>query len=231
MKKYLPLLKTPEATSVMIHLVLFLLLAMIAIKPQEAVQWHSFEWQPIIEEDHAKGTFMVQQKSDDRPRSETVQEHQTRQTNQQPILRSDTPPMQKPTESDLIDPIHHPEPLQTKPDIPPMRMGLRHLHGQAQDEGQSGGDGEYGVIIDTDDIEIVLRVMPDVEVREFGSVTLNFRLRSNGTADPFSIVVLGFDRGLYGSASEEALKKWRFRFKGRYNPSKVYQISFKFIPQ
>jgi|GEM_PF-1575143 len=230
MKKYLPLLKTPEAVSVMIHLVFFLLLALIVIKPQELIQWHSFEWQSELPEEKAPGAYAMQPGKQSSPRRETIPQTPVKQKSPSPEVRSETSPAQTPVQSDLIDPVHNPETQPTRPTLPQVRPGI-HRPGTVQSEGRSGGDGEFGDILDSDDIEVVHRVKPTVEVQEFGSVTLNFRLRSTGTVDPFSIIVLGFDRGVYGTASEDALKKWRFRFKGRINSSRVYQITFKFIPQ
>jgi len=231
MKHYLTLFKSPEAASIIIHLVLFLILTLIVIRPQEAVQWHSFEWQAPPEDPDPKGNASVQYARDVMPRAETVQERQVPDQVREPQVTSEIPPSRKPVESELVDPVHHPDLHDTSPKLPPITRGLRHIQGTPDREGQAGGEREFGEIMDTDDIEIIHRVKPDIEVREFGSVTLTFRLRSNGTVDPYSIVVMGFDRGAYGTASEDALKQWRFRFKGRFNPNKVYQITFKFTPQ
>jgi hypothetical protein len=97
---------------------------------------------------------------------------------------------------------------------------------------QSGGQGGNGFQLDNDDGNIVIlkQVLPRATIVDYGKVTLQFKIKRDGTVDPESILPVLIDNPSYTNASIVALKQWTFSYKSSYN-SKAYRISFIFKPE
>lgn len=94
---------------------------------------------------------------------------------------------------------------------------------------QQGGNG-YQLDNDDGNIIILKQVLPKPAINDFGTVTLQFKIRQDGTVDAESVLPVKIDDPNYTNASIAALKQWVFSYKS-YVSSKVYRISFIFKPE
>jgi hypothetical protein len=96
----------------------------------------------------------------------------------------------------------------------------------------SGSSGSSGYQLDDDggNIAVLKSVLPQAAISDYGLVKLQFKIKSDGSVDPESIIPVILDDPIYTEASIKALKMWRFSVKNQIS-SKSYRISFIFKPE
>lgn len=98
---------------------------------------------------------------------------------------------------------------------------------------QTGQSGSSGYQLDDNDgsIAVLKSVLPNPAISDYGKVTLQFKIKTDGSVNAESItpVIISTDPN-YTNASINALKQWLFTVR-KYNSTKLYRISFIFNPE
>jgi uncharacterized protein (DUF2225 family) len=78
---------------------------------------------------------------------------------------------------------------------------------------------------------VLSKVLPNPTIGDYGKVTLQFKIKRDGTVSAESILPVQMDDARYTEAAINALKLWVFELQGNHNPNKLYKISFVFKPE
>lgn len=219
-----PKLKNGYAVSVVLHLIIFLILALIFVKPVLPVKWHQFEWE-----------FPLKEASDDSPAAKGVT--QTPAPVKAEIATSSpavvSAPQAETTEQRITEtPILETPSIETstpsKVTVPRSRARSGLL-----DVGKNLPGGNFGFSANMEqgsgEAYIISQPKPNIIPNEEGEVFLEFKLTGRGDVDLNSVVVLSYTNAAYVEAVQKALRSWRFGFRGAYNPDKKYRIRCKFV--
>jgi hypothetical protein len=96
--------------------------------------------------------------------------------------------------------------------------------------GSQTGGGGFQIENDDGNIIILRKVLPHPTINDYGKVTIQFKIKADGTVDATSVIPVLIDDPNYTEESIAALKQWLFSYKS-YNSSKAYRISFIFKPE
>ncbi len=225
-------LRSPLALSGLIHLLLLCILALVFVKPGHHVKWHTFEWEQIysfplpqtrgdskaIESQEQAGVIPITTEASDLDESTA------------PITSAE--PLEGQSELIELPRITHTQKTSSPVSLPTDTRGMSHLRDLPI--GGSSGRGSttdgFGTDFEGQGVNVLQRVVPTIAVSQYGTVTMQFRLSSDGRVIPESITVQSYTASQYLQASISALEKWRFSFIGRYSPNRVYKITFIYNP-
>ncbi len=213
--------------SLIIHVSIFMLLGLITFNvPKHAtelmVEWLTDENPEVIQEDFA-------------PPGEVQTNDNTQALNQNTLTNDQQNPVTEkispiPTTAKSIEaPVYRkPGKVNSAPQSGTSSSYLTGVKSQLQGS-QQGGNG-YQLDNDDGNIIILKQVLPKPTINDYGKVTLQFKIKQNGTVDSESIVPVLIDDPNYTNESIIALRQWLFSYKS-YNSSKAYRISFIFNPE
>lgn len=215
--------------SIVIHVVLILGLSLFTISQSEKIRELDLSW--IISETPT----VLQEDFTPRGSAGSKKEAITGSTgNFEGSQTGDSPPTENLTPKPRIG--RSIEPPVVKPNSetsssPNIGTGSSYLSGVKSRLG-SGSSGSSGYQLDDDggNIAVLKSVLPNPVISDYGLVKLQFRIRSDGSVDPESIIPVILDDPIYTEASINALKQWRFSVKNQIS-SKTYRISFIFKPE
>lgn len=213
--------------SFLIHLIILLALAFVTLKQSEnakelVVDWLLEENQPELQEDFTPVGSPVRDNArdinkirDNQPSAEKplvdnkAPEHTTPKSIEPPVTKK---------ESDVSG-------------APVSGTNSSYLSGvKTQLSGDQQGNSGYQLDDDDGNITILKSVLPEVKISDYGKITLQFKIRANGTVNSESILPVLLDDPIYTEASIKALKQWLFSVKN-YNSNKAYRITFIFKPE
>ena len=226
-KEYLgKLLHSNYAVSAAFHLILIGILAMIMIKAPQAPVWHTFEWEQIFPTVPANAGDMssTEANGENDQISNEEKSEGSLTSNPQPST-NESEILELPKVSSISRPVSQAALAENK--------GSKDYLNQYSygNNGEDGSGSGFASSFNGGDVSVRERMIPKVEVKDFGTVTMEFTLLSNGKVNPESVEVKAFTATEYVNPSTEALKKWRFNINGRFNSSKVYKVNFVFTPQ
>jgi len=224
-------LKSPAALSILIHLVILLIFALIIIRPDVSLNWHEFEWAQNFTDILPKVSIpqVTESVTEGAPQgSETTIAQPTKnqgnaQTPQQAV--STTPQarvLELPTFSDGDQAA-----VVEKPAVIPGKRGKVPRPSQAGPGTASGNgysfSGDGGIAIKN-------LVLPDLKVSDYGEVKLEFSVRNDMTVEPTTIRVAKSGTQPQNQSAIKALKQCTFTLTGMFNPDKRHSILFRFLP-
>lgn len=230
--KFSGVMRNPYLISGILHLILLAVFTLITLKPGEAIKWHSFEWEQ---------TYTI---TPPQTRGDSRKDDKQSQAGVLPIpvdetqMNEDSAPLQIPepmeANSDLIEMPQHSREKSNSATVkqPVNTKGLSYMKNLPQGGRQGEGNSSHGFGSDFEGegVNILQRFSPAVEVKSYGTVTMQFRLNSSGRVVSESVSIQAYTASEYINASVKALEKWRFSFTGRYDQHKVYKITFVFNP-
>ncbi|MDZ4121580.1 MAG: hypothetical protein U1C33_04125 [Candidatus Cloacimonadaceae bacterium] len=234
------LLKNPIVLSGLIHAILLLILALVTLHPTEPIRWHSFDWEQnyTTEIPEKRGDRLPDTSGNTRPDTSPEQVGQIPIPSQDHFAEETSSPVAiaNPIEarSELIETPSFSKQVKTpaSSSLPRDQRAVSYLrdvpYGSKTGKG-SGNDG-FGTDFDGEGVNIVSRIAPNVEATIYGTVTMEFRLNSDGNVVSESITVRSYTASEYIRASVNALEKWKFSFVGRYDRNRIYRITFIFNP-
>ncbi len=222
-----PSLRNGYLLSLIGHLILMLILALLFISPVLPVKWHSFEWEsqsePSMEPGSSIGT------------SPALTESITPQQElSNPALKQDTEiPASK---GETIPTLEQPKlaaPSQTKDEHTGVRVIRTPGKSALKNLGESlpgTGDG-FSASMEQGGGEayIISQPKPAIMPNEEGEVYLEFKLTKEGNVDLSSVNILSYTSANYAEAVQKVLSRWKFGFKNRYDPNRSYRILCKFV--
>ncbi|PKN77831.1 MAG: hypothetical protein CVU48_10260, partial [Candidatus Cloacimonetes bacterium HGW-Cloacimonetes-1] len=196
------------------------------IKAPQAPTWHTFEWEQIFPTVPANAGDMssTEANGENDQISNEEKSDGSLKSNPQPST-NDSDLLELPKVSSIAKPTSYSAIAENK--------GSKDYLNQYSygNNGEDGSGNGFASSFNGGDVSVRERIIPKVEVKDYGTVTMEFSLLSNGKVNPESVEVNSFTASEYVYPSIEALKKWRFNINGRFNSSKVYKINFVFNPQ
>ncbi len=228
--KLIELIQKPLSISALLHILILLVLALVSIKPQHHIKWHTFEWEQVFT------TPLPKTQGDSKAEDQLNSGEMPIVSNDSDIDDSVSPTETSTPQEGISDFIETPRRDRTQRNpsvasIPAETRAVTYFKNLPYGgrSGQGMGDGS-GYDFDGQGVNILDRVVPNVTVTNYGTITMQFRLGSDGRVVQESITVLSYTASEYIQASVTAIAKWRFSFVGRYDASKVYKITFVYNP-
>lgn len=222
-----PSLRNGYLLSLIGHLVLMLILALLFISPVMPLKWHSFEWEsqsePSTEPGSAPGTSPALNEAT-APQQELAN----------PVSKLDTElPLNKGEDIPTLEQPKLAAPSQTSDEHTAIRVirtpgksALRNLGESLPGTGdgfsaslEQGGGEAY----------IISQPKPAIMPNEEGEVYLEFRLTKEGNVDLGSVNILSYTSANYAEAVQKVLSRWKFGFRNKYDPNRSYRIRCKFV--
>lgn len=221
-----PQFKNGYTLSALLHVLVLLLFAFVAIKPALVQKWHQFEWdyetkEPDLETSAPRGiTEAPAVQESPLPVTETLA----------PNPVESVPPGE--TER-IIEPPKIATPATTPTKSPAVRVrkstGINTLKnlGNTLPTGNMGFSGslEQG----SGEAYVISLPKPQIMPTEEGEVFIEFKLNSGGDVNMTSINVISYSSTLYVEAVKKTMRNWKFGFKNTYNPERLYRIRCKFV--
>ncbi len=216
--------------SILLHLILLFVLALAAVPAPEAVrelviEWFTTRYPQEIDEDFA-------------PQGVSNLSTEKGVSASGPVTAQ---PNSGPLEADEISPV--PE-VGTSIDQPNLRPSSRINRAPALGSSSSslagtsnlssgGGEGSAGYSLEAGDgdVRVMYKVIPKLGLGDYGEVILTFGIKADGSVNANSVRILRHDMNdTYVNESIKALRQWRFSVN-RQNSTKIYRITFRFIPE
>ncbi|PKN73186.1 MAG: hypothetical protein CVU50_04080 [Candidatus Cloacimonetes bacterium HGW-Cloacimonetes-3] len=226
-----PKLNNGYTISAIGHLIILMLFAFFAVKPNLPLKWHSFEWElpdiPKLSSTLASKGIL--------PRTDTAIAEESSKTNTEPQASNPLPTtaakQPRIIESPVID--TPTSTTTTTSTTDPVRLSRNRTSNALRSLGNTLPSGNYGFSADLEmgDGEAYIisqpkpMIVPDVE----GEVYLEFKLSQKGGVDMNSVIVLSYTTGNYVEAVKKVLPQWRFGFRGVYSPERKYRVRCKFV--
>lgn len=225
-------LRKPWVLSAAIHLFLLLGLALTIVQPKHQIKWHSFEWEQIysVPLPETRGASKADEIQEDVGVLPVASDELETEESAAPVEAAE--PLEGRSELIELPRLAPRQKTQANTDLPVPTRGVSHLRDVplGGSRGQGSTKDGFGTDFEGQGVNILQRVVPTVDVSKYGTVTMQFRLSSEGRVMPESISVSSFTASEYLQASMKALEQWRFSFLGRYDPNKIYKITFVFNP-
>jgi TonB family protein len=225
--RLLPKFNIGYLLSIVVHAVLLLIMALLAIHPAIQVKWHSFEWS---QEQPQKLEIPASSKGDtQRSASQEIKAvapvAAVSQSIEQPITKGETNSV-----------LEQPKIADTSI-IEPNRSASRVVRNLGKNALRSIGEnlpgGDYGFSGSLEqgggEAYIISQPKPAIIPSEEGEVYLEFKLDQAGRVDMSSVNIISYSTASYADAVQKALRSWKFGFKGRYEPNRIYRIRCKFV--
>jgi len=205
-----PKLNNGYTISAIGHLIILMLFAFFAVKPNLPLKWHSFEWElpdiPKLSSTLASKGIL--------PRTDTAIAEESSKTNTEPQASNPLPTtaakQPRIIESPVID--TPTSTTTTTSTTDPVRLSRNRTSNALRSLGNTLPSGNYGFSADLEmgDGEAYIisqpkpMIVPDVEV-------------------------LSYTTGNYVEAVKKVLPQWRFGFRGVYSPERKYRVRCKFV--
>lgn len=223
-----PKLTNGYTLSAIIHLIILLLFAFFAVKPNLPLKWHSFEWElpdtPKVSSTLAsKGVI---------PREDTAIAEENSATVSEPTP-SEPQPTNVTSQPRIIESPVIETPSSTNSSNEPVRLSRNRTANTLRNLGNTLPSGNFGFSADLEmgdgEAYIISQpkplIVPDVE----GEVYLEFKLTQKGGVDMNSVIVLSYSTGNYVEALKKVLPQWRFGFRGAWVAERKYRVRCKFV--
>jgi len=222
-----PNFKNGYLLSLVVHGALLLIMALLAIHPVTRLNWHSFEWsqeQPQKLEIPASSQG-VTKRSENQQSNTAAQETTVSQSIEQPTAKGETNTvLEQPKIADTS--VTEPNRSVSRVVRNPGKNALRSIG-----ENLPGGDYGFSGSLEQGGGEayIISQPKPAIIPSEEGEVYLEFKLDPAGRVDMSSVNIISYSTASYADAVQKALRSWKFGFKGRYEPNRMYRIRCKFV--
>lgn len=223
-------LRSPLGISIIAHLTVLLIFALIVITPEKPVVWQDFEWISNLIEDVPQ----IAENTDESPSSASANLSSQASTTEVTAPQNQAQPSPAPNliqpkrqvidaPGELADPS-----VSTTPKVS-SNLGSRgsvNRSGALAGKGPGGSSGK----LEGSGIRASKEVLPDLRVSDYGEVRLSFQVNRAGTVLPNSITVVKSATSAQNQSAVEALKQWEFVVAPGNSPDQVYSILFIFNP-
>ena len=236
MNKFKVLIQNDWTISLLVHLVLLVVFTLVFFKvPRQTMQsvielfTESYERYEVVKDDPGlrdKATDVTHEKLDTPMASAQTQN----KTDNIPESDNKTPLVTAPVAKS--DPLMPPTGGQSRSDNLSSSIPSSSYLSNLKNKLRGGGKGGNSFELDDGDgsITILSKVLPKTEIADYGKVTLQFKLKPDGSVAVSSVIPVLVDNPNYTRDAVNALQQWKFEVK-RYNADQVYKISFIFKPE
>lgn len=226
----LRILKTPLGVSILAHLVVLLIFALIVIKPNRESNWHDFEWLSQLTEAIPRISETSTEEKSDKEQSAPSKASTTDQN--APTMESSPSPAPSAVQphreiieapGELADP---------SPSNSPKVISNLGSRGNVNRSGMLQGNcpGGSSSRLEGKGIRSKKEVLPALKVSDYGEVRLSFKVSQTGLVQPNSITVVKSASNAQNQSAIEALRQWEFVVSPGNPEDQTYSILFIFNP-
>lgn len=223
-------LKSPLGVSIIAHLIILIIFALIVVKPNRETIWHDFEWLSELAADLPKNTDKPMEEGNSTENSAAAAATTTDEstpafeTNPSPAPSSKVPTRQIiDAPGELADP---------SPSTTPKASSSLGSRGNVNRSGliQGKGTGGYSSMLEGSGIRSHKEVMPTLKISDYGEVKLSFQVTRTGLVVAESINVVKSATNAQNQSAIEALKQWEFIVAPGNSADQIYSIRFIYNP-